>query len=111
MNRSKLKNRYTKGPSRENFLAFKKPKNIFKNLSKKTKKNYFSKIKSKSKSNFLTSKGFLYNEDVALHIGDKTVTDCNELAKEFKNIIQIHYEIQLEKQPWNCKVPIMLNPL
>ena len=38
------------------------------------------------------SKGFLHNEDIALHIGDKTVTDCNELAKEFNehyiNIVQ-----------------------
>ena len=32
---------------------------------------------------FLTSKGFLHNEDIGLHIGDKTVTDCSELAKEF----------------------------
>ena len=40
MNRSKLKNRYTKWPSRENFLAFKKQKN----LNIKTKKNYFSKL-------------------------------------------------------------------
>ena len=46
MNRSKLKNRYTKWPSRENFLAFKKQKNICKNLNKKVKKNYFSKITS-----------------------------------------------------------------
>ena len=42
---------------------------------------------------FLTSKGFLHNKDIALHIGDKTVTDCNELAKEFNeyyiNIVQI----------------------
>ena len=41
---------------------------------------------------FLTSKGFLHNEDIALHIGDKTVRDCNELAKEFNeyyiNIVQ-----------------------
>ena len=44
MNRSKLMNRYTKWPSRENFLAFKKQKNICKNFNKKTKKNYFSKI-------------------------------------------------------------------
>ena len=40
----------------------------------------------------LTSKGFLHNKDIALHIGDKTVTDCNELAKEFNqyyiNIVQ-----------------------
>ena len=94
MNRSKLKNRKTKWPSRGNFLAFKKQKNIYKNLNKKTKKNYFSKITSngvmgnkqfwKTVKPFLTSKGFLYNEDIAyLHIGDKTVTDCNELAKEF----------------------------
>ena len=33
MNRSKLKNRYTKWPSHENFLAFKKQKNICKNLN------------------------------------------------------------------------------
>ena len=46
MNRSKLKNRYTKWLSHENFLAFKKQKNICKNLNKKTKKNYFSKINS-----------------------------------------------------------------
>ena len=32
---------------------------------------------------FLTSKDFLHNEDIALHTGDKTVTDCNEVAKEF----------------------------
>ena len=44
MNRSKLKNRYTKWPSRENFLAFKKQKNICKNLNIKTKKKYFSKL-------------------------------------------------------------------
>ena len=46
INRSKLKNRYKKWPSRENFLAFKKQKNICKNFNKKTKKNCFSKITS-----------------------------------------------------------------
>ena len=49
MNRFKFKNRYTKWPSRENFLTFKKQKNICKNLNKKTKKNYFSKITSNPK--------------------------------------------------------------
>ena len=77
MNRSKLKSRYTKWPSRENFLAFEKQKNICKNLNKKTKKNYFSKITSNGVMGnkqfwntvepFLTSKGFLHNEDIALH--------------------------------------------
>ena len=93
MNRSKLTSRHTKCLSRENFLAFKSQENICKNLNKKTKKNYFSKITSNgvignkqfwnTVKPFVTSKGFLHNEDIALHIGDKTVTDCNELAKEF----------------------------
>ena len=100
--RSKHKNRSTKWPSRENFLAFKKQKNICKNLNKKTKKNYFPKVTSNGVMGnkqfwntvkpFLTSKGFLHNEDMALYIGDKTVTGCNELAKEFNehyiNIVQ-----------------------
>ena len=41
---------------------------------------------------FLTSKGFLHNKDINHHTGDKTVTDCNELTKEFNeyfiNIVQ-----------------------
>ena len=41
---------------------------------------------------FLTSKGFLHNEDIALHIGGKTITDCNELAKEFNE-----YYINIEQ--------------
>ena len=102
VNRYKLKNRYKKWPSLENFLTFKKQSNICKNLNKKTKKNYFSKITSNGVMGnkqfwntvqpFLMAKGFLHNEDIVLHIGDKTVTDCNELAKEFNeyyiNIVQ-----------------------
>ena len=76
MNRSKLKSRYTKWPSRENFLAFKKQENICK--MGMGNKQFWNTVKP-----FVTSKGFLHNEDIALHIGDKTVTDCNELAKEF----------------------------
>ena len=41
---------------------------------------------------FLAPKDFLHNEDIALNIGDKTATDCNELAKKFNeyyiNIVQ-----------------------
>ena len=55
-------------------------------------------------------KSFPRKEDLALHIGDNTVTDCNELAKAFGNITWI-YKIQLQKQPLNCKAPIMINPL
>ena len=102
MNRSKLNNRYTKWPSHENFLVFKMQKNICKNLNEKTKKNYFSKITSNGVMGnkqfwntvkpFLIAKGLLHNRDIVLHVGDKTVTDCNESAKEFNdyyiNIVQ-----------------------
>ena len=74
MNRSKLRNRYTKWPSCENFVAFKKQNNFCNNLSKKIKRNYFTKIASKrvtgnqDSSNavkrFLTPKGFLHNDDI-----------------------------------------------
>ena len=41
---------------------------------------------------FLTFKCFVNNEDIALDIGDKTVTDCNEIARKFNeyfiNIVQ-----------------------
>ena len=79
-----------------------KQKNICKNLNEKMRQNYFSEVTwngmmgNKQFWNtvnpFLTSKGFLHNEDIALHIGDKIVTDCNKLVDEFDeyyiNIVQ-----------------------
>ena len=107
MNRSKLKNGYTKWQSCESFLAFKKQKNICKSLNKRTKKNYFSKITSNGVMGnkqflntvkpFLMSKGFLHNQDIAFHIVDKTVTDCNALAKEFNKYYIDIVQKQLEK--------------
>ena len=47
MNRSKLKNRYTKWPSFEKLWAFKKQENIGKNLNKKTKRTTFPKLLQK----------------------------------------------------------------
>ena len=51
------------------------------------KKQFWNTVKP-----FMMSKGFLHNEDISLHIGDKTVINCNELAKEFNeyyiNIVQ-----------------------
>ena len=43
MNRSKFKNRYLKWPLRENFLVYKKAKNLCNSLNKKAKKTYFEK--------------------------------------------------------------------
>ena len=69
MNRSKLRKRYIKWPSRENFLDFKKAENTGSKLKKFAKKSYFDKVTSKvfvSNKNFrstvkpfITNKGFL----------------------------------------------------
>ena len=76
MDQSRLKNKYLKWPSRENFLAYKKAKSICNSLNKKAKKNYFKKAKvggvmSNSKfwnivKPFLTSKGFLHNDKISI---------------------------------------------
>ena len=44
MNRCKLRNRYIKEPSRENFLDYKKVNKTFNNLSKFAKKPDFDKV-------------------------------------------------------------------
>ena len=95
MNRCKLRNRYIKWPSRENFLDYKKAKNTCNNLSKFAKKSYFDKVTSKGfVSNkafwntvkpFLTNKGFLTNENITIKHKDKIVTDNSKLAHLFNN--------------------------
>ena len=42
VNRSKLRNRYIKWPSRENFLDYKKAKNTCSNLSRFSQRSYFN---------------------------------------------------------------------
>ena len=44
MNKSRIKNKYLKWPSRENYLAYKKIKNKCNNLVKKSKKSFFKKM-------------------------------------------------------------------
>ena len=95
INRSKLRNRYFKWPSRENFLDYKKAKNTCKNLNKSAKKPYFNKVTSKGfVSNkafwntvkpFLTNKGFLTNENITIKHKDKIVTDNSKLVHLFNN--------------------------
>ena len=47
MDRSSIKSRYLKWPSRKNFLELKKAKSLYKNLTKKAKKQYFKSVSSK----------------------------------------------------------------
>ena len=99
INRCKLRNRYIKWPTRENFLYYKKAKKTCNNLNKFAKKSYFDKITSKGfVSNkafwktvkpFLTNKGFLTNENVTTKHKDKIVTDNSKLAHLFNNTLLI----------------------
>ena len=81
MARSKLRNRYLRWPSKENFLNYNWAKNTCNILDKFTKKYYFDKVTCKGfVSNkafwntvkpFLMTKGFLTNENIAIKHGNK----------------------------------------
>ena len=93
LNRSRFKNRFLKWPSRENFLAYKKAKNLCNSSNKKAKETYFENatengiIGSKrfwsTVKPFLLSKGFIHNNDIAIEIDNKIIEDESELAKTF----------------------------
>ena len=95
MNRSRFKNRYLKWPSRENFLAYKKAKNLCNSLNKKAKKAYFEKATENGIMGsekfwitvklFLSSKGFIHNNDITIEINNKIIEDKSELAKTFNS--------------------------
>ena len=88
-----FKNRYLKWPSHENFLAYKKAKNLCKFLNKKAKNTYFEKatengIMASKKfwgtvKRFLSSKGFIHNNGITIEIDNKITEDKSELAKIF----------------------------
>ena len=95
MDRSRLKNKYLKWASRENFLAYKKVANICNSLNKKAKKDYFKKttadgVMSNRKfwntvKPFLTSKGFLHNDNISIDLNGNIVEDEQNLTKEFNS--------------------------
>ena len=88
MSRSRFKNKYLKWPSRENFLVYKK-------ADKKAQKDYFKKATTDGVMStrklwntvkpFLTSKVFLYNDNISIDINGNIVEDEQKLAKEFNS--------------------------
>ena len=58
MNRSRVKNRYLKWPSRENFLNYSKAKQVCNKLAKSTKVDYFKKVTDNNGKSFVNSKSF-----------------------------------------------------
>ena len=95
VDRSRFRNKYLKWPSRKNVLAYKNAKSICNSLNKKAKKNYFKKptadgVMSNKKfwntvKPFLTSKGFLHNNNISIDINGYIVKDAQKLTKEFNS--------------------------
>ena len=112
MDRSRLKNKYLKWPSRENLLAYKKVKNICNYLNKKVKKNYLKKATADGVMSykkfwnavkpFFTSKGFLHNDNILIDINGNVLEDVQKLTKEFNS-----YYINIPKTT-SGKPPIKL---
>ena len=76
MEKSRLRNRNLKYPSRENFLAYKNMKNKCNNLVKQSKKTYINNISNKGAATsksfwntfkpFITHKGIQINEKITI---------------------------------------------
>ena len=76
MEKSRLRNRHLKHPSRENFLAYKNIKNKCNNLLKQSKKKYIKDIRNEGAATsksfwdtvkpFITDKGIQTNESITI---------------------------------------------
>ena len=91
MIRSRIKNKYNKWPSRENFLALKQIKNKCTNLTKTAKKQYFAKSAENqpltnqsfwnSISLFLTNKNVRNDDVISLNEKGRLINDQLESAE------------------------------
>ena len=103
MNRSRIRSKYLKCPSRENFLEYKKARTICNGLNKSTKKAYFADISRKGfVSNktfwktvkpFLTNKRCLTNANIAIKCKGEIITDTTKI----EDIFNTHYINIVEK--------------
>ena len=76
MEKSRLRNRHLKHPSRENFLAYKNSKNKCNNLLKQSKNKYIKDTRNKGAATsksfwdtvkpFITDKGIQTNENITV---------------------------------------------
>ena len=73
MQKSKVRNKYLKWPSCENFLTYKKVKNTCNSLVRKSKKEYFQNLSNANSSHsksfwkpFVSNKGAISNENIVI---------------------------------------------
>ena len=95
MTKSRLRNKYLKWPSRENFLNFRKVKNKCNNLSKKVKKDHLNKVTQKGFASnkdfwntvkpFLTNKCGINHDKIIIENNQKLITDEKEIAEVFND--------------------------
>ena len=95
MQKSKVRNRYLKWPSRENFLTYKKVKNKFNSLVRKSKKEYFQNLSnansSHSKSFWNAVKLFASNKDAISNENIIIKAQNEEIIKKMKMIQKMNY--------------------
>ena len=88
MDKSRIKNKYLKWPSRENFLAYKKIKNKCNNLIKKSKKIYFQVHAGEGSATgksfwkivkpFISTKGTLSSDNIIIEAPNDTTINIKE---------------------------------
>ena len=95
MQKSKVLNKYLKWPSRENFLTYKKVKNKFNSLVRKSKKEYFQNLSnansSHSKSFWNAVKLFASNKDAISNENIIIKAQNEEIIKKMKMIQKMNY--------------------
>ena len=109
MDRSRIKNKYLKWPSRENFLEFKKIKNLCKKLTIKAKKHYFSSFSTKNVTSnksfwdavkpFFSNKNTDSHDAITIKHNDKLVDNEEELAELFNSFFINAVENTVGKAP------------
>lgn len=107
MDRSGIRNRYLRWPSRENFLEFKKAKRLCNSQSKKTKKDHFKAIAKNGITSikdfwnvvkpFLTNKCSISNDFISIKNGGEIINDENLIVEILNN----HYIDIVEKTSGN----------
>ena len=95
MQRTKLKNRYNKSPSVNNYSLYKKQRNFCSNLLKREKKKYYNNLNLnilkdnkqfwKTIRPFFSDKQKDYQADFTLIDNDEVTSNDNEVAEKFNN--------------------------
>ena len=134
MEKSRLRNRHLKYPSRENFLAYKNIKNKCNNLLKQSKKKYIKDISNKGAATsksfwntvkpFITHKTIQTNENITIevekneqievkHLHEKVDIRMKDLIKDEKILVEMFnkHDINIVEETSRMAPKNLGNPL